>query len=208
MKPQLSPGQLVLLVGGTLLVGILLAVLIYAAYKMLRREKKEEEWKPARPRGQDDAAFMVGAMQGIITRLKTQEKALTEHLRQAEQRAEASEQKLGMILREMPLGVLMFNREGFLVLANPAARVMLEIDTWSRRRYPEILGPESALAGRIGECLETGKACKEEGLEYRTASGNAKALDVSLTPYSGSNGQREGVLCLLDDGSRSRRTTT
>jgi PAS domain-containing protein len=53
------------------------------------------------------------------------------------------------ILLEIPWGVMVFDRQGFVTHANPAVRTLLGIDTWSRRRYAEIFGPQSAIAAGI-----------------------------------------------------------
>ena len=64
--------------------------------------------------------------------------------------------------------MLVFSSDGFLVRANPAARELLGVvfDTYARRRYPEVLGPESSLVGLIADCLSGGEARREENLRY------------------------------------------
>lgn len=186
-----------LLVGGTLLVLLLLALLAYAVYKMLRQRRADAELKLARPRFENDSAFAVGALQGLIAKLKAEEKRLTDLLRDSDQRAQASKILLEGVLEELNVGALVFNRQGFLTHANPAARQLLGIDTWSRRRYPEILGAESALAGHVRECLENGRSLRKTPIEFLTPQGELRNLEASLTPLRSASGQVENALCLL-----------
>ncbi len=186
-----------LLVGGTLLVGMLVVVLIYAVYRMLRGTREGMDMKPTAPHPQDESAFMVAALQGVISRMKAEENKLREMLRESEQCARANARVLENIVRELPLGVMAFNREGFLTLSNPAVRTLLGIDTWSRRRYPEILGAESTLTECIRECLEAGKDCKGRAVEYRMPAGDLRTLEVSLSLLFSGGGQIDGALCIL-----------
>jgi PAS domain-containing protein len=197
MIQRLSPSELMLLVGGTLLVGLLLALLAYAMYRMVRQRRAEVDLRPATRRPENDSAFVVGALQGLVSKLKADEKKLADLLRDAEQRAQAGTILLEAILQEMSTAAVVFNREGFLTLSNPPARALLGIDTWSRRRYPEILGAESILAGYVRECLEEGKTFKRTAIEFRTPQGELRDLRVSLTPLRSAAGQIESVLCLL-----------
>lgn len=203
MIQQLSPSQLTLLLGGTLLVTMLLAVLVYAVFKMAKERRKDADLKPATPQAGNESALVVSALQGLVSKLKAEEKNLTELLRDAEQRAQAGKILLDALLQEIGAGAVVFNREGFLALSNSAARPLLGIDTWSRRRYPEILGAESALAGLVRECLEEGRTFKRTRLEFRTPQGELRSLDVSVTPLRSSSGQIESALCLLSGAGQA-----
>jgi len=197
MVQNLSPSQLTLLLGGTLLVVMLLALLVYAIYRMVKQRRADIDLKPTSPRPGDDSAFVVGALQELVSKLKAEEKRLTELLRDTEQRSQASRILLEAVLEELSVGALVFNRQGFLIQSNPAARLLLGIDTWSRRRYPEILGAESILAAYVRECLEDGRSFKRTAIEFRTPQGELRNLEVSVTPLRSAAGQIESALCLL-----------
>ena len=201
MNQTLTSSQWFLLVFGTLLVLLLLSALGYAVYKMYKRRRERFDLRSAASQAPNDAAFVVGALQGLVAKLRSEEKRLTELVRDAEQRAQASNRLLDTILQEVSAGVVVFNREGFLVQCNPAARAVLEIDAWSRRRYPEILGAESTLTGYVKACLEDGKAERRATIEFRTPRGDLHALEVSLTPLRSVGGQIESALCLLSSAS-------
>ncbi len=205
MASHLTPLQLRLLFGGALVFLAFVVLILYALHKIFQSRREPDEEKPSRPRLDNESSFAVTTMQGVIARMKEQEKELTELRRTAEQRAKESARLSENILREMPSGLMVFNREGFITLANPAVRALLEVDTWSRRRFPEILGRESPLARCIQECLETGKTRTRETIEYVTSSGETRVLGMSLSPFHAESGEIEGAVCLLTDLTETRR---
>jgi len=192
-----SLGQLTILVGGAIVLAGLLILLIYMLHKAFQRQRSEADLKPASPRAANEAAFALATVQSVIAGLKAREKELTRQLREAEQRAEAAARTLESLGREIPLGLVVFSRDGFLTLSNPAARALLGIDTWSRRRYPELFHAESPLTQYIRESLETGKSQKHQRVEYVTPEAQTRLLEVSLLPWHDRNGQVAGVICLL-----------
>lgn len=199
MTRHLCLSQLTILVGGVILIAGLLILLFYVLHKAFQRQRNTSGLKPPSPRPADEAAFAMATVQSVIAGLKAREKELTKQLRDAEQRADAAARALESVMREVPMGLMVFNREGFLTQSNPAVRALLGIDTWSRRRYTEILGPESPLALYIRECLEMGKSCKREAVEHVTPIGRTRILEMSLWPCYDRGGQVEGAVCLLTD---------
>lgn len=197
MARHLSLNQLTLLVVGFLLLGGLLVLLVYAVHRLFQRQREQGGLKLAPGRPVDDTAFALATMQSVITGLRAREKELKELLHDAEHRAQTSGQLLESVAREIPVALLVVDRAGFLTLSNPAVRALLGIDTWSRRRYLEMLGPESQLAGCIRACLETGKRCEREAIQYVTPRGETRAVEVSLYPVCSQTGQVEGAVCLL-----------
>jgi PAS domain-containing protein len=204
MTRDFSLSQLTILVGGTIVLGGLLILLIYVLHKAFQRQRSEADLKPASPRAANEAAFALATVQSVIAGLKAREKELAKQLQEAEQRAEAAARTLESVGREIPLGLMLFSRDGFLALSNPAAHALLGIDTWSRRRYPELLQPESPLTQYIRECLETGKSQKRERFEYVTPEAQTRILEVCLSPWHDRKGQVAGVICLLAEVGASQ----
>lgn len=188
-----------LLAGGAVVLGGLLVFMVYLIHKTFQDRRQAREFTPPSPRSQDEASFAMAALEGVIAKMKEQEKELVELRQAAERRARESARLSENVLREMPNGLMVFNRQGFLTTANPAVRKLLGVDTWARRRYPEILGPGSPLARRLEECLETGRTVAQETLEFQTAAGPPRVLGLSLSPLHTPNGEVEGVICLLTD---------
>lgn len=191
--------QLTLIVGGAVVIGGLLLALVVLVHKTFKEGRKSEAFVAKSPRADDEASFAMAAMQGVIAKMKEQEKELVELRQDAERRARESTRLSENVLREMPNGLLVFSREGFLTTANPAVRKLLGVDTWARRRYPEILGEGSSLANHIQDCLETARVVAQETVEYETADGRKLALGISLSPLRAPGGEVEGAICLVTD---------
>jgi PAS domain-containing protein len=204
MTRDFSLSQLTIVVGGTIVLGGLLILLIYVLHKGFQRQRSEADLKPASPRAANEAAFALATVQSVIAGLKAREKELAKQLHEAEQRAEAAARTLESVGREIPLGLMLFSRDGFLTLSNPAAHALLGIDTWSRRRYPELLHPESPLTQYIRECLATGKSQKHQRVEYVTPEAQTRILEVCLSPWHDRKGQVAGVICLLAEVGASQ----
>lgn len=197
MTGHLSSSQVSLLLGMALVVFGGLVVLVVILHRAFAKGRQEEALKAKSPREIDQAAFAMATMQGVITTLKRQQKELEEQKREAERQAEESSRLNQIITREVPTGVMVFDKEGFLVMANPAARALLGIDSWSRRRYSEVLGAESKLVARIRKSLESGETVPWQSLEVRTSQGVSETLKVFLSPFSKSDAGADGIVCLL-----------
>jgi PAS domain-containing protein len=197
MTPHLSLSQLTFLVGVVLATAAVIILISYFFHRAIRQGPGGAGPTEAPLLIQDDTSFALAAMQGVISSLNQGRKRTQESLQATQQRAEETLRKLEVIAQEMEQGLLVFDRQGFISLANPAARSLLLVDTWSRRRYPEILGPESRLAGLIAACLGAGTATKNEMIEHPTSSGERRALTVSVIPLQDRNGTVEGVVCLV-----------
>ena len=76
---------------------------------------------------------------------------------------------------------------------------MLGVDTYARRRYPEVLGPESPLVGLIADFLSGGEARREENLRYDSLNGRNHSLQVSVMPVQNSSRELVAVVCLLNE---------
>ena len=197
MARNLTSIQRALILGGILVIGSLFVLLVYLLHRAFERQRKESSLSPARPRPPDEAAFVTAAMQGVIAKLKAREAELNDLLREAEQRAETSSRTLEAIVREFPAGLMVFSQEGFLELSNPAVRTILGIDTWSRRRYTEILGAESPVARLVRQCLESGKSCRMESVNVPGPGSLTRALSISVSPCHGRGGQAQGAVCFV-----------
>lgn len=199
MLPRLPTSQLTFLLGMALLIAGGLVIVFYALHKAFARARQPQVLKMKSPRPEDESAFAMATMQGVIANLKEQEKKLNELRRLAEQQADENARINEIIIREVPTAVMVFNREGFLTVANPTARTLLGIDPWARRRYPEILAQQSALVARIQEVFQAGKTIGWESVEVSVGRGAARRVQVFLSPFSGKNGEVAGVVCLASE---------
>ncbi len=181
--------------------------------KYLRRgtDTARDEFDPSLPRSADDPAFLSASMQGVIQRLKLQEKELERLHREEKQRALQTERLSEAVTRNMPTGLLLINSNGLITLANPAAQAALAMATLSYRRFEEALGRDSKLARLLAECLHDARTFQREEVEHITADGELRHLGVTISPVFAppphlrgqppdtAPGKIAGALCLLSD---------
>ncbi len=204
MARHLSLAQLTLLVGLILAAAGILVLGAYALHKTLTKARRPDSLEPKTPRTDNEAGFTFATLQGVIANLKAEQKELARQHRAEQRHAEESARLNEIITREMPTGLMVFDRKGFLVQANPAVRALLEIDSWSRRRYPEILGVQSPLTACIRKGLEEGRSTLWELLEVQTRRGGPRLLKVFLSQLSSQNGEINGVVCLIAEMAGKR----
>ncbi len=181
--------------------------------KYLRRGSATErnEFDPGVSRSPDDPAFLSSSMQGVIQRLKAQEKELERLHREEKQRALQTERLSEAVTRNMPTGLLLINSNGLITLANPAAQAALAMATLSYRRYDEALGLDSHLSRLLAECLRDARTFQREEVEHFTPDGELRQLGVTISPVFAppphlrgqapevAAGKIAGALCLLSD---------
>ncbi len=213
---EFSAGQPLWLVAGfvfILLVLSLVFVVSISLRKYLRRDTHtaRDEFNSPASRSPDDPAFLSASMQGVIQRLKEQEKELERLHREEKQRALQTERLSEAVTRNMPTGLLLINSNGLITLANPAAQATLGMATLSYRSYSEALGVDSHLSRLLAECLRDARTFQREEVEHLTPAGDLRQLGVTISPVlappphlrgqatPSAPGEIAGALCLLSD---------
>ena len=177
--------SLVYIVGFFVVVVLCLLAFIAMARKMLRPAKAEEaprEWDPESPDPGNASAFMTASMQGVIEKLRAQEKELARLHALAQERAQESERLTEEVTRNMPTGLLLVNATGAISTTNPAAEDALGLKTLRYRSYKEILGAESDLSKMLTACIRDGKTFQRGEVEHLTAEGEVRHLGVTISP--------------------------
>src|SRR5579859_2573111 len=151
------------------------------------------------PGTQNPSAFMAASMQGVIQKLRDQEKELERLHRIEKERAAHTERLSEEVTRNMPAGLLMVNAVGIISSANPAAEQALGIHGLGFRRYSEALGEESELTRLVAQCLAEGKIFRREQVEHVAPGGERRHLGVTISPIRRGKEKVSGVLCLLSD---------
>src|ERR1700735_3963653 len=186
-RPAL-PGPLPFNIGyaAALLVALLLGVvaLFYAMRKMLHEGSRVQsgDWASPNPDTANASAFMAASMQGVIEKLRAQEKELARLHLLAQERAQESERLTEEVTRNMPTGLLLVNATGAITSTNPAAEDALGIRTLRYRSYKEILGPESDLTHMLTACIRDGKTFQRGEIEHMTPEGEVRHLGVTISP--------------------------
>jgi PAS domain S-box-containing protein len=158
----------------------------------------KEEASPT-PRVENPSAFMAASMQGVIQKLRDQEKELERLHRIEKERAAHSERLSEEVTRNMPAGLLVVNATGIISSANPAAEQTLGIHGLGFRRYSEALGESSGLSRLVAECLAEGRIFRREEVEHTTPAGERRHLGVTISPIRKGNEKINGAICLLSD---------
>jgi PAS domain S-box-containing protein len=168
-------------------------------FRNVRNADKKEEAEPQTPRTQNPSAFMAASMQGVIQKLREQEKELERLHRIEKERAAHTERVSEEVTRNMPAGLLVVNATGIISSANPAAEQALGIHGLGFRRYSEALGEGSELTRLIADCLAEGRIFRREQVEHGTPSGERRHLGVTISPIRKGNEKINGAICLMSD---------
>ena len=183
---------------GLLVVTLVVLFLVRRYFQNARNGHKEQE-EPQTPRTQNPSAFMAASMQGVIQKLREQEKELERLHRIEKERAAHTERLSEEVTRNMPAGLLVVNATGIISSANPAAEQALGIRGLGFRRYSEALGETSELTRFVAECLAQGNIFRREQVEHVTPAGECRHLGVTISPIRRGNEKINGAICLLSD---------
>ncbi len=181
------------------LFAIALIVLFFARRYFLNARETAAEVAATAPRTENPSAFMAASMQGVIQKLRDQEKELERLHGIEKERAAHTERLSEEVTRNMPAGLLMVNAVGIISSANPAAEQALGIHGLGFRRYSEALGEESELTRLVAQCLAEGKIFRREQVEHVAPGGERRHLGVTISPIRRGKEKISGVLCLLSD---------
>jgi signal transduction histidine kinase len=173
------------------------------------------DWSSPGPDMDNPSAFMAASMQGVIEKLRAQEKELARLHLLAQERAQESERLTEEVTRNMPTGLLLVNATGAISSTNPAAEGALGVHPARYRSYKEILGADSDLARMLTACLREGQTFQRGEIEHTTTDGEVRHLGVTISPIyravrnlprtspeSLSTAQEtkvSGALCLMSD---------
>src|SRR5450432_1600570 len=167
---------------------ILIGAVIFFAY-MLRKFMRSqaggpgsEDWTSSKTDVNNPSAFMAASMQGVIEKLRAQEKELARLHLLAQERAQESERLTEEVTRNMPTGLLLVSATGAITSTNPAAEEALSIRTLRYRSYKEILGPDSDLTRMLTACIRDGKTFQRGEVEHMTSEGEVRHLGVTISP--------------------------
>jgi signal transduction histidine kinase len=176
------------LIGLTAILAVLVAVLAFAALRFAAAAKDAR--RHLREGG--ERAFVTGALQEALDRMKAQERAMSA-------RAVASEQLSDQIVSSLTAGLLVVSTSGEVRILNPAGRQLLGLPADAKvSHFRELLADAAPLADVIDECLTTNRPIVRRALQISTASG-ATHFGITVSPLAGDDGQSKGAICLFSD---------
>lgn len=213
----LSPAEMTYIAGLLFVVLLVVVCGVLIARRMTRGKPSAEQkdWAPDQLNVENSSAFMTASMQGVIEKLRAQEKELARLHLLAQERAQESERLTEEVTRNMPTGLLLVNATGTISTANPAAETALGVRSLRYRSYREILGSESPLARMLTACLHEGQTFQRSEIEHATHGGDIRRLGLTISPiyrtprtFARPNGgaadgtgeaKITGALCLMSD---------
>lgn len=184
---------------------------------MRRLRKQVSDTGQAAPRiDAERAGFSLAAYEGVITRLKEQERELTQLRRSESDRAKESATVSDAIISNLASGVVLFNTAGLVRQANPAARTLLGYASPSSmhargifktvtavRFSEEAIGsgstPADQLVNAIERSIREGAQFRRVEAHYATPGGDKRVLGITISPVAHAAGERLGAACLLTD---------
>jgi signal transduction histidine kinase len=203
---------------------VFLPLLGYFFYLRLKKQMRDEATLPSATRiSEDNPVFSYAAYEGVIRRLKDQEKEL-ERLRKSErERAFESASMSEAVLSNLSSGVALFNTASLVRQANPAARSLLGYasptglharDAFrgvSDVRLPASPAMDQSLQGLAGlqgvECIvaavdrsaRQGIAFRRLEVDYKAPDGTSRVLGITISPVKAPTGEGQGAAVLLSD---------
>ncbi len=180
--------------------------------RLMRRNVQQEarlgEGDPAHE------SFPMHTYHAVIQELK-QQKCELQALQQAERRrARTSENISGAVLSNLSSGVLFFNGAGLLKQANYAGKKILGFASPVGMSAQEVFRETHVqlssrsfvkLSDALAATLKEAVGFHEDEADYLTPAGEARVLDVTVSPVYAGDGALLGAACLLNDRSDMAR---
>jgi PAS domain S-box-containing protein len=166
----------------TLLIGTLLAMIVMIRKFTRLESAARDRWEERADERDNASVFISASMQGVIEKLRAQEKELARLHVLAQERAQDSERMTEEVTRNMPTGLLLVSATGAISSTNPAAEEALGLRPMRYRSYKEVLGEDSGLAQMLTACLRDGKTIQRGEVEHLTADGEVRRLGVTISP--------------------------
>lgn len=185
--------------------------------QMRRQATREEDEMRARISG-ESTGFGLAAYDGVIRKLKDQEKELERLRRQERERATESASLGEAVISNLGSGVVLFNPMNLVRQANPAARTLLGYASPSGLHARDLFrgvsevrftgdAPEKrsgadapkAMAEAVEKSIRAGALFRRIEADYRTPSGQFRVLGITISPVRGAGGEALGAAGLVSD---------
>jgi signal transduction histidine kinase len=176
------------LLGLTAVVAMLVGVMTFAVLRFAAAAKQAK--RHLRETG-TETALLSAALQEAVSKLKAQERAMSD-------RAVNSEQLNAQIVESLTAGLVVVDPGGVIEIFNPAGRRMLEIaDDPAGRDYRQVLRHAPQLVSVIGECLDSSAPILRRSIDV---SGTQRPSHFGVTVSLLRGTTRPGAaICLFSD---------
>jgi len=170
-------------------------------YRQLVDEAERAPIGINRHESRDETEFVLETFQGVVEKLRTQQRELENLNARVSARAASAEQFSERIVASVPSGLVAFDRSGHATMVNAPARALLSSDgNGEKEHYEKLLGASPDLALMVKNCLLSGELYRREEVFAKDADGRVRRLGVTVAPIDPQNGgSAGGALCLLTD---------
>ncbi len=186
---HLSPNGYAFL-GLTAMVAGLVAVMVFALMRLAFAMRDARKTLTGASRA--EVAFLTGALQEAVGKLKAQERATAA-------RAEASERLSGEILASLTAGLLVAGVGGEIRTLNPAGRRMLGLADDAPEETARQAVTDAMLSQVIDECLRSAAPIVRRAVRLAQPRHGVSHLGVTASPLLDDNGRVHGAICLFTD---------
>jgi signal transduction histidine kinase len=168
-------------------------------YRQLVDEAKRAPIGINRHESRDETEFVLETFQGVVEKLRAQQRELENLNARVSARALTAEQFSERIVASVPSGLVAFDRSGHATMVNAPARALLASDG-EKEHYEKLLRASPDLAAIVKSCLLSGELYRREEVFAKDAAGRVRRLGVTVAPIDPqSGGSAGGALCLLTD---------
>jgi signal transduction histidine kinase len=216
---QILQNPVFIKLGATLFIFMMGLAVVILVIRYLRNQLVSGGEDEKRRVSVDDNAFTLTAYEGVIRKMKDQEKEL-ERLRRSERdQANESASMSEAVLSNLGSGVVLFNTANLVRQANPAAKNLLGYASASglhsrdifrgvsKVRMPIVLTSQkiddeegaSPLLKAVDAAIKQGTQIRRIEADYRTPAGESRVLGITISPVRGPAGEPLGAAALISD---------
>jgi PAS domain S-box-containing protein len=203
---RFSPMLLVSRFFGVALLG-LFAFLLLITLRRTLSEGRERGGERGERAGRGDTDFVIQTFHEIVTNLKESESELKSLYNRAEERASTLEKVVAYMLRTLPTGVLIFDRDRRVLLVNAAARDILGLARRDYRGEPaaSVFGALPEFTRLLEDLLENGKTKARHEVRLPDREGEEAWAGLSTSVIRDPAGSLLGGAFLVADLSETKR---
>ena len=176
------------LLGLTAFVAVHVGILVFAVMRFLMAARE------VRRETHDDGgrAFVMDALEEAVTKLKSQERAMTA-------RAEESERLSDQIMASLSSGLLVVALDGTIRVLNPAGARLLDLPEAAGASHRSLLAAAPPLLDLIDRGLTTGEVLPRQTVRIEHPTRGTLHFGVSVSPLRDGRGTLGGAICLFTD---------
>lgn len=148
--------------------------------------------------------FPLQTYNAVIQQLKQQKHELESEQQAERRRAKKSENISAAVLSNLPCGVLFFTPNGLLRQSNATARRILGVASPTGMTMAEVFrdattSSSGSVAQQLAESARAKSGPRMFEARYVSPMAEERALEITIAPVNGADGEALGMACLIND---------